>query len=711
MKKETPRFFRVAVPSSAREALTYACDPSGATLPERGTLVKVNVRGRTKVGVVLEPADTPSFTCKPLEGSLFLAPQLPEVLLELLQWVSRYYLCPLPRLVHLAAPGIVWKAAEDETRAARFQKYAGDATELTSKKSLEHLPFALRGEPNLPQVAPSRLTDEQAAALARIEQASGEGFVATVLLGVTGSGKTEVYLELARRTLERGKNVLILVPEVALTPQMTGRFRQAFGQLLAVTHSGLSTRETEREWYRVVCGQARVVLGVRRGVFSPLADIGLIVVDEEHDGSYKADEFPCFHARDVAIKRAQLLGPGTLCVLGSASPSLESMANVQAGRFALAELKSRLHGHFPQIEVLDSRHFMRTVAQGKLGSERSTGYSFDQCVILPQVLLEIERTVARGEQVMVIVNRRGYTNFAICLDCGEPLKCRHCDVSTTLHNAGRFEVCHHCGHREAARVICPSCGSQKLETRGFGTQLVEEELSRSLPNIRLGRLDRDILTSPSRLLQVLESFRMGKTDVLIGTQILSKGHDFPKVSLVCVLHLEDSLFLPDFRSAERTFQLLLQSAGRAGRGELMGRVLVQSLQPDHEVLRAIFAQQSERFYEHELELRRLAGLPPFRRMVLIELGAKKETQLERDALDLRRLLLAHLHRAGLGERQFRLVGPHPAPVERIGGVWRCHLSLSVEKSIHPCRVVPADLHADRFGESRLRVDIDPFRFM
>lgn len=729
------QFVLVAVPGSTREMLTYQLEPHGlqskdsipsssadgdhdesevwaeqnAPHPE-GAFVRINVRGREKVGIVWECVERPSFNCKDVAGSLWGQPVLPPQLRNLLEWISRYYLCPVPRLIKLCAPGSVWKSADDEKRGERL------------KPSLSSEGLVLRGEMAAPDARRPDLAPEQRQAVDNIFENHRSGRSATLLEGVTGSGKTEVYLAVAERVLGQGHNVLILVPEIALTPQMTARFRQAFGSQLAVLHSGVTTREAEREWYRVIGGQARVVLGVRRGIFAPLSKIGLIVVDEEHDSSYKADDFPCFHARDVAVKRAQI--EGAICLLGSASPSLESMHNARENRYGYCVLKGRHKGALPQIEVLDSRLFYKGLKKVR-NAERSTGFSFQGQVILPQILRELGRVCALGQQAIVIVNRRGYANFSVCLDCGHAQTCPHCDVTTTLHKKETRQICHHCGYQGPAPVRCGSCAGVRLESRGFGTQMIESEIRHNLPHLSFERLDRDVLTSSTRLRSLLEHFRAGEIHALVGTQILSKGHDFPKVSLVCVLHLEDSLFLPDFRSSERTFQLLLQSAGRAGRGEWPGRVLVQSLLPDHPVLQSVVQGKTDAFYANELSLRRMAGLPPFCRQILIELSNADEDVLSNDARALRRLLDHHLttcrprHPAeqvprggAAGSVQAaRVVGPHPAPVERIRGLWRCQILLSFARLMHPQQLVPAVLHAERFRKSGLRVDVDPYRFL
>jgi primosomal protein N' (replication factor Y) len=722
-------FVEVAIPSSSPQTLTYGWDLTDHASPQSGLFVQIDVRGRPKVGVILCSVPRPKYECKPVIAVLWGAPVVPQPLMTLLHWVAQYYLCHVPRLIHLAAPGKVWKAAAATKRDNRLNKHFSKATKPSAATGSVTTPavtgIRLRGERDAPEDLQMMLSVAQQEAIASITKnllstaastptGTASTFRTVLLEGVTGSGKTEVYLSAARSVINSGKNVLVLVPEIALTPQMTARFRAHFGDELAVLHSGLTDGETEREWYRIALGSARVVLGVRRGIFVPLRDVGLIIVDEEHDASYKSDEYPAVHARDVAIKRAQI--EGAVCVLGSASPSIETHANAKRGVYEHIILPARAKGKPPQIEVIDSKLFFAShqsknrLRPLKQGSDRSSGFHFSGPIIVPQVTAEIARCKERGEQSMVIVNRRGYAHFAICLDCGHAKVCPHCEATTTLHKGGAMEICHHCGFKTPRRPVCGNCGSDSLETRGFGTQRVQEELAAVLPHLEVARLDRDVMTSPTRLSDLLDGFRKGQFDTLIGTQILSKGHDFPRVSLVAVLHLEDALFLPDFRSGERTFQLLLQSAGRAGRGDVPGRVLVQSLQPSHPVLAAVVSGQHRRFYETELEMRRLSGLPPFARQVLFGLENPDENALSRDALH-----FADAIRAGTegnpAANGMRIIGPFPAPLERLGGRYRAQLVISVPRSTTPRQFVPSALLGERFGTSKLRIDVDPHDFM
>ncbi|MCA2960733.1 MAG: primosomal protein N', partial [Silvanigrellales bacterium] len=598
------RFGLFAVGNSTGQALTYALPAELADTLKPGTLCEVPVRGSRKVALYLEPCEKPTFPCQPVLGLLAHTVPLPAPLLALVRWVGRYYLAPEGRAGTLAAPGFVWNAGKSEARAKRFGR-------IVEKQGQLNLQSGIRGEREpraFGEGVTFVLSEAQEVAKTAILDATPP---VTCLCGVTGSGKTEVYLSAAASVLKGGRTVLVLVPEIALTPQMSGRFRKVFGDLLAILHSGLTAVEYEREWFRVLHGQARVVLGVRSAVFAPLANIGLIVVDEEHDQSYKTDEFPCYNARDVAVKRAAL--EHAACVLGSATPSLETWANAKAGRYGLARLEARFQEGALEVDIIDARLYFpnaskRGAKRGAHASAVRSGSGFDGGErgvpavredeggrasslvafagksVTPPVFDALAAAKARGEQAMIIVNRRGYANYALCRGCGESLRCPHCSVTTTLHDFGRTELCHYCGFTRPALPSCPKCGSVDLEKMGTGTQNIEAEIREVLRDFRLARLDRDVLTSNTRLTGLLADFREGRLDGLVGTQILSKGHDFPKVSLVVMLHVEDALLLPDFRSSERTYQLVAQSAGRAGRAGLPGKVLVQSLSPQLQVV-------------------------------------------------------------------------------------------------------------------------------
>lgn len=691
------RFAAFAVARSTGSDLTYRIPPGMSCV--RGALHQLSVQKKLRVGVLLREVERPSFPCLdagvPAAG---LAP-LPETLLALAHWAGTYYCAPPARVYQSMAPRFVWDAEAASTREKRFPR------------ALLEEGRSLRGESGGPRkklagfvpTQPPPLRPEQ---LAAAEAVLAESAGTTLLYGVTGSGKTEVYLHIAARTLEEGRQVLMLVPEIALTPQMCARFRERFGPLLAVLHSGVTQKEHEQEWLRVNQGIARVVLGVRSAVFAPLHRIGLIVVDEEHDSSYKSDEFPCYQARDMAVKRAQL--EGARCVLGSATPSLESYWNAAEGRYRTAALPQPVSGKRARWEVLDVRSTLRTRAARAVGKVEHDA----PLVIHDRVRNELRANAAQDNLGLVILNRRGYAHFALCTSCGESLRCPNCSVSTTLHERGRVEICHYCSYKTELRSACPTCRStQGFLGVGFGTQNVEEELRRRCPEVPIERLDRDVLTSNTRLAALLDRFRAGETKCLVGTQILSKGHDFPDVTLVAVLHVEDGLHLPDFRSAERTFQLLIQAGGRAGRAHKEGLVIVQTASPEHPVLTLAEAGRVDDFLKTELETRKLAWLPPWSRMLLLEVALRGESEARTLADAVRAALIAHWQAQGFTERQVRLSGPQPAALPRLRGLHRFHLCISAMKSLHPSKLVPESLGIPASMRAKVRIDVDPQSFL
>ena len=669
-----------------------------------GAVVVVPVQGKKRVGIYLGPCAKPEFKCAPLEGIVPYTRPLPLPLVHLLSWLAQYYLAPVGRTVGLFAPGFLWDAKAIERREKRFSKFQHEGAP-------PQFEVKIRGEMKSETAPLKTLGAEQTVTLNKILESPKP---VTLLQGITGSGKTEVYLHAATRVLAEGRNVLMLVPEIALTPQMSGRFRAVFGSSLAILHSGLTAVEHEREWFRVQTAQARVVLGVRSCVFAPLANVGLIVVDEEHDQSYKCDDFPCYHARDVAVKRAQL--EGARCVLGSATPSLESFYNAQQGRYEHAELHSRFIGSLPQSTVIDARLYLPMYGkQGKgkrkTGSIRSSSVAFKGPVIAPPVLEALRQTKEKNEQSMLIINRRGYAQYCLCSTCGNALKCPHCAVTTTLHKHGQSEICHYCGFSRNTLTSCPECSQETLVAMGAGTQNIEAELQQALPQLRVARLDRDVLTSNTRLSTLLEDFRSGAIDCLVGTQILSKGHDFPRVTTVAILHVEDGLFLPDYRSAERTFQLLTQAAGRAGRGTLAGRVFVQSLAVGHPVVEAALAGNVQSFLLNELEMRTLGWHPPLCRQILFEFHSKLESEALRLGNLVRAILVEHWQKRGLLPDEVRMCGPYPATLEKLREEYRFQLCVSAQKHLRPSHLVPEELSTRRELAGKMRIDVDPYSFL
>ncbi|HEY0172909.1 MAG TPA: primosomal protein N' [Pyrinomonadaceae bacterium] len=501
-----------------------------------------------------------------------------------------------------------------------------------------------------------RLTGAQEEALREVNEAQEQGgFKAFLLHGVTGSGKTEIYIRAMREALRRGRTAMMLVPEIALTPVFSRRLRAHFGDAVAIFHSSLTAGERFDEWGRLKRGEARVVIGTRSAVFAPVRDLGVIVVDEEHEGSYRQQESPYYNGRDTAVMRAHK--ESAVVVLGSATPSLESFQNARLGKYRYLQLASRIADRpMARAEMVDMREVFRE--RGK------------PAVFAPELLEAIEETHSRGEQSIVLLNRRGYSSFVLCRSCGERINCANCDVTLTYHRSERSLVCHYCNLRQRAPESCPACKGPFMFFIGEGTEQIEEILQTRFPALRIARLDRDTTARRSTYEQAILRFGAGELDMLVGTQMIAKGHDFPNVTLVCVVSVDAGLAMPDFRSAERTFQLITLVAGRAGRGNLPGRVLIQTYHPHHYALRHACAQDYEGFFDEEINYRRNLSYPPFVALASLLVHGDDLARAQATA----DLLRAALDRANT-DRACRVLGPAPAPLARLRGEHRIQLLL------------------------------------
>ncbi len=493
----------------------------------------------------------------------------------------------------------------------------------------------------------------------------GGSYKAFLLRGVTGSGKTQVYLELARRALDYGRSVLVLVPEIALTPQIVARFQGFLGRRVAVIHSRLTSQQRFDIWQGVRRGELRVVVGARSSLFAPLEDLGLIIVDEEHESSYKQMEpVPRYHARDAAVMRAHQLGIPVL--MGSATPSLESWANVQAGRYSLLELPNRVSDRpLPTVELVNMREEY----------ERMSGRGETVHLLGDGLLKALRETLDAGEQAIVLQNRRGHSPWIQCMDCGEVKSCPRCDVSLVWHRVTDRCHCHLCGAELLAEKPCAACGSTRHNRQGAGTQKVEEQLAEAFPGLRILRMDRDTTSRRGAYVRMVRDFNNGQYDLLLGTQGVAKGLDFPGVTLAAVIQADTEINLQDFRAREWTFQLISQLAGRSGRGEKPGRVLVQSSQPDHEVLLHAARHDYLAFAAQELENRALAGYPPAARLCRVLCKSEKEDHAER--------AIRELYARASGHDLIAALQPGPAPVRMVRREYRYHFLLRVIRDRDP----------------------------
>ena len=570
---------------------------------------------------------------------------------------------------------------------------ASTAARALARRQLARLALEPVSDPLSSKAAPPRaphtLNPHQQEAFDAVRLGLGsQRFQAFLLEGVTGSGKTEVYLSAIEAALALGRGALLLVPEIALTPAVAGQFHHRFGERVAILHSAFHDSERAQEWRRIRAGQASVVVATRSGVFAPVQNLGLIIVDEEHDQSYKQQETPRYHGRDVAVVRAR--NENAVIVLGSATPSLETRYNAERGKYTRLALPGRIERRpMPQVSVIDMRHeFLETRKQA----------TFSRALIDA-----VTERLENGEQTMLLLNRRGFSSFVACRACGERLQCVNCSVTLTYHKRDRRMLCHYCNYATQVPDKCPQCASEYLQFIGVGSERLETELGAAFPRARIARLDRDTVGGKRDYETILAGFRERHYDILVGTQMIAKGHDIPNVTLVGIVNADLGLGLPDFRAAERTFQLLTQAAGRAGRGETPGIVLIQTIQPDHYAIQCAAEQDYEKFYRKEIEFRRLMYYPPFGALAnIIVRSTNEEDALARSAA-LGRLL-------NPAPEGVRVMGPAAAPVLRVKSEYRYQMLLKTASRRRLSEVL-AEVRrfaaAEKWGPANLAIDVDP----
>ena len=547
---------------------------------------------------------------------------------------------------------------------------------------------------DFPKTLPWQLNAEQQQAVSRILAAEAQGEATTFLLeGITGSGKTEVYLQSIAEILNKGKTAMMLVPEIALTPQMVQRFKSRFGKAVAVLHSGLSQGEKYDEWRKIERGEAQVVVGARSAVFAPLQKIGLIIIDEEHEATYKQEDTPRYHARDLAIWRSQY--HHCPVILGSATPSLESRARAQKKRYELLYLTQRAHenAQLPSVTIVDLKE--------EYAQKNTSTFS--------RLLQEkISNRLQQKEQIVLLLNRRGYSSFMMCRDCGYVLPCPNCDISLTLHMDVKKMRCHYCGHQENIPKKCPDCQGEKIRYYGTGTQKVEEELQERFPSARILRMDVDTTRKKGAHGKILKAFEEQEADILLGTQMIAKGLDYPNITLVGVLNADTALNLPDFRSSERTFQLLTQVSGRAGRGAKPGEVIVQTFNPEHHSIVLAQAQDYEAFYQQEMILRHQSGYPPFYFTVKITISHPAEQVVAKKSYQ-----IAEQLKNGLSPES-RILGPTPSGIARIKNRYYYQIILKYKHEVHLHRMLREILETSQSEQRKnlyVSIDYEPLNFI
>ena len=674
-----------------------------------GCRVRIPLRNRDSTGTVLEigPPPQTNYNLRPVSKLIDPEPLITPQLMKLGKWIADYYVSPLEQVMRALLPESVRQDMHSEkTRkivviismpdAEALDKLAkrapkqhvilkllesnsgemplkdlGGGSVSAAVKSLEkkgHVKLreeAVRRDPDEDQefleTAPLKLNPEQAIALEKIIKpvTNDKGIPKPILLlGVTGSGKTEVYLQGVQHVLDQGKTALILVPEISLTPQTIQRFKSRFASLqdqVAVLHSHLSQGERFDEWHRIRKGEARIVIGARSAIFAPLTNVGIIIVDEEHENTYKQETSPRYHGRDISVLRAHF--EKAVVVLGSATPSLESFQNTQSGKYELVRLNERADSQaMPIMRVLD----MRIEAQKQKGR---------LAILSDRLRVSMEKKLENGEQIILFLNRRGFARSLQCPPCGHVCECQHCSIPLTYHRTEDRLMCHMCGYQSLPPKKCPSCGDEAIRLQGFGTQKVEEVIHKVFPQARMARIDADTMRRKNALRDTLNKFKAKKIDIIIGTQMIAKGLHFPNVTLVGILNADSGLHVPDFRAGERTFQLLTQVAGRAGRGELEGEVIVQTFTPHSPSIQFARHHDFDGYAEQELQFRNQFLYPPFAHCALLGTRSTHERRAEFTLENLHKRLKTDL------PPQIELGDPMPSPLVRAHGQFRYHLML------------------------------------
>jgi primosomal protein N' (replication factor Y) (superfamily II helicase) len=756
-----PTYIRVIIDRSIHRELDYSVPETLAGRIDVGSRVRVPFRERSALATVvslLEESDAEGI--RAIEAVLGDKPVLNKPLLELARWMSAYYCCPIETVMRSLLPQVIrraevgWKkqlfvrrtheiSFEDVEKLRRRAPRQAEllqalaqlsesvpAAEFLRKHSLDNQTlralvkrgFAVLEEQAVPRdphgeetfIATSNLVlnEEQTAALRMVEEALArpDHHSNPILLhGVTGSGKTEIYLQAIKIALAQGKNAIVLVPEISLTPQTVERFKSRFSSMevpsvrpaagtamptldvVAVLHSHLSEGERHDEWHKIHSGRARIVIGARSAIFAPLENLGLIVVDEEHETSYKQEEAPRYHARDVAVVRGKI--EKCVVLLGSATPSLESYYNATTGKYRIATLTKRVdENQMPLIRIVDLRQERR---KEKIAA-----------ILAAKLREAIADRLEKREQTILFLNRRGFSTSLLCSNCGESRDCPNCSVALTFHRGAARLSCHLCGHTAAVPKKCPACGQDALIYSGFGTEKVEANVTHLFPGAVVRRMDADSMTRKDAYRETLRSFRAGKIDILVGTQMIAKGLHFPNVTLVGIINADLALHLPDFRAGERTFQLLTQVAGRAGRGETAGEVFVQTYTPFSPSIQFARHHDFAGYFQQELEFRERCDFPPFKHAVLITVRSKHEARAKFSAETLARRL-----KEGLLD-EFILGAPAPAPLEKLQGQFRFHILIRGEAIMRLSRLIRETLDKLPFPEDVVvTVDVDPYQLL
>ncbi|MBN1527200.1 MAG: primosomal protein N' [Candidatus Omnitrophica bacterium] len=661
------KFAEVAIALPVDRVFHYAIPEELQADMAVGKRVFVPFGPRALVGYVVGLTGTADVKdVKEVRSIIDKEPILTEEMLKLARWMGRTYFCSWGEAIEAIIPAGIKKGKVE--LGTRLKKMAVKAAEF-------------------PPSTPHVLNEEQSRALKSIVECIDRKEYGTFLLyGITASGKTEVYLQAIEHVLKAGRQAIVLVPEISLTPQTVERFVSRFGHKVAVLHSGLTPAKRFLEWKKIRDGKAVIAVGARSAIFSPMKNIGVIIVDEEHETSYKQDDVPRYHARDVAEERARL--NSCPLILGSATPSLESYYKAKKGDYKLIKLTKRIDERLlPKVKIVDMR--MELATRKRLA-------------IFSKVLLDaLDRTLKNGKQAMIFLNRRGFSTFLNCKKCGFVMKCKRCDTALVYHFEERKLLCHYCNYKMEPPDICPNCKSSYVRYFGLGTEKVESEISHAFPHSHIARMDSDTTAKSGSHDKILGDFRTGDTNLLVGTQMIAKGHDFPAVTLVGVVSADVSLNVPDFRASERTFNLLTQVGGRAGRGEDGGEVIVQTYAPGHYSILAAAKHDYEKFYEEEIVARKELLYPPFINLVKLTVRARNDDLAARTAQRLAQAIAAET-------KTMAVTGPAPAPIARMRGYFRYNILVKGKDRAEMCELLKKVL--GKFGKPAhvlIAVDVDP----
>ena len=754
-------FARVAIPSPLKESLIYEVPSLFCERVSVGMRVIIPLGRRKVTGIVFELL--PATSLRETREILALPderPVLDDTLLRLSQWMAQYYLASLgevlgtilpPALRRQSQRTVVFKDGTFLVNDAVERKILEIYRQRKGKISVKTLARLMAGRNiyhalerleaigaieiherlpsqrkrtkdsglNSPLSSPGIptrfiLSPEQKNALSKIEDRLASRTFETFLLhGVTGSGKTEVYLRAMERVREAGRRSLILIPEISLTPQLIDRLKARFPGKVGILHSALTGAERWAQWWQVADGHVDVVVGARSAVFAPLPDLGLIVVDEEHDPSYKQEEGLRYNGRDVAVVRGKLLGCPV--ILGSATPAIESYENCLQGRYRLLEMTQRVLGRpLPQIKTIDLRSEFTRPDREETGGHTATSArkAVTQRLFSLDLLELLKENHQKSRQSLIFLNRRGFSNFLQCSLCGYVVRCSYCSVTLTLHLKQKSVCCHHCNFRRAVTEICPGCGHSTLSGVGAGTEQIEQALERLLPGARVARMDRDTTSKRGSHEELIRRWERGEIDILVGTQMITKGHDVSGVTLVGALLADLSLNVPDFRAAERTFQLLSQVAGRSGRGDDPGTVIIQTYAPDHYAIQHLVGHDYKSFFSAEVAFRRALNYPPFSRLVSLRVDGPKIEEVEAKAKSLAKRLRDKQSKNPTLHQQIEVLGPAPAPIEKLRNRYRWQLLLK-GKQISPLHEFASYAREilPRSPSIRLHIDVDPYSML